>query len=204
MTRPKSVATVVLAFSMAVAAAGCGGDSTEAADDPSPTTSPTASTTSDGTSPGVTTEPTPSPETAAAKPPEAPKASDTAAGRRAFARFVVGTWGYALRTNDPQPLLVLSPKTKSCVGCPQLKSELLKREKQGWYVDFPGAEVEKADLKNAGATWTARMPVLIPESDSYNEDGTYRSTNRAHPKGSFEVEMRFEKGSFELVAFRVS
>ncbi|HZJ06928.1 MAG TPA: DUF6318 family protein, partial [Nocardioidaceae bacterium] len=170
----------------------------------SPTASPPSPTTSDDASAGVTAEPTPSPETAAAKPPKAPKGADTAAGRRAFARFVVGTWGYALRTNDPQPLLELSPKTKSCVGCPQLRSELRKREKQGWYVDFPGTEVEKADLNNAGSTWTARMPVVIPESDSYNEDGTYRSTNRAHPKGSFEVEMRFEKGSYKLVAFRVS
>lgn len=48
------------------------------------------------------------------------------------------------------------------------------------------------------------MSVAIPESDSYNEDGTYRSTNPAHPRDIFEVEMRYTSSGFELLSFRVS
>ena len=195
MVRTRAAA-VVLALSTTVAAAGCNGGTDNA--EPEPTPSPSATAT-----PEAAQSPTPT-QTATPEPPEAPEAADTRAAKKAFARYVVDTWGYALATNDPDPLVGLSPGKKPCVGCKELAAELRDRKKQGWYVDFPGAEVKEATIDQRAGKSLAQMTVSVPESDTYNDDGTYRSTNPGHPKGTFEVEMRFKKPKFELLSFRVS
>lgn len=195
------LAAAVLALSTAVAATGCSGEDSAAGEDASGSATP---------SPSVTAPVAPAPTEAAApetpeppEPPEPPKAADTRAGKKAFARHVLGTWEYALRNNDPRPLTGLSRGKKACGGCRQLRSELREREQQGWYVDLPPVEIEKTTVENIGGASLATMSVAIPESDSYNEDGSYRSTNPAHPDATFEVEMRHRKRGFELVGFRV-
>ncbi len=112
-------------------------------------------------------------------------------------------WGYALSTNDARPMLRLGPAGKPCGGCPRLRAELRQRAEQGWYVDFPGAEVRRNEVTTVSLGSTARMTVAIPESESYNGDGSYRSTNPAHPRTSFDVRMRFTDTGFQLLAFRV-
>lgn len=192
-------AAVVFTLATTLVAAGCNGGTDTSGTDATPSSSATPSP-EDSQSPSPTEAALPEPP----KPPEPPKAANTTAGKKAFARYVVDTWDYALLTNDPEPLLRLSPGKKPCVGCKQLESELKKRKKQGWYVDFPGAEVKDVEIDKRAGLSLAQMSVSIPESDSYNDDGSYRSTSPAHAKGSFEVEMRFQKRSFELVSFRLS
>lgn len=190
--------TAVLVLSLA-ATAGCSGDPEAPQAQGSSSSSVTASPSAPASPPESETAQPESPE-----PPKPPKAVDTNAGKKAFARYVTEAWGYALRTNDSAPLVRLSPQKKDCVGCRQLSNELAKRRKQGWYVDLPDVKVDKTEVRTTGNTSVAQMSVNIPESDSYHEDGSYRSTSQAHPKGKFEVGMRFVNGSFELVSFRVS
>ena len=41
-------------------------------------------------------------------------------------------------------------------------------------------------------------------NEAFNENGTYRSTNPAHPRSTFEVEMTYTVRRFRLEAFSVS
>ena len=188
-------AAVVLAISTGLAGGGCSADNTAAETDPTPSSSPT---TPEATPAAPATSPASVPD-----PPKPPKAADSSEGKKAFARHVVEAWGFALRTNNPEPVLQLSPKSRPCEGCQRLKSELRTRDRQGWYVEFPGAQVNKIDVESTGETSVATMSVALPESDSYNDDGSYRNTNPAHPNSSFEVKMRLTKGAFVLIAFSV-
>ena len=45
--------------------------------------------------------------------------------------------------------------------------------------------------------------MAIPESDSYQDDGSYRSTSPAHEDATFTVTMRLTKTGYRLVSFRV-
>jgi hypothetical protein len=136
-------------------------------------------------------------------PPPAPAPAKGADGQRAFARHVIDLWGFALRTNDVKPLVALGRGTP-CGGCAALQRELARRASQGWAVDFAGAQLRRMKLTKQGTVQVARATVDIPESDSFNTDGTYRNTNPAHPGATFEVQMRLAGGRYRLVAFTVS
>jgi hypothetical protein len=162
-------------------------------------------TASSGSSPSVATSTGPSPAAASeSETPAPPKARKGPAGQKAFARFVMDAWSWALRTNDASPLLDVSPSRRQpCDGCRALSRELAGRAKQGWYVDFPGLDVERTRLRRAGDTVVAVSRVSIPESDSYNDDGSYRSTSPAHEDATFTVTMRSTEAGYSLVSFRV-
>lgn len=183
--------------------AGCSGGSDDAASAPASSASPSPTTSS------ASAEPTPSPSpsrTPKPKPPEPPPAEDTPAGREAFARFVIDSWGYALSTNDASALLDLSPQSGPCEGCPELRDELQKRKKQGWYVDFPGAEVVKLQVTPGAqpGVQVARATIDVPRSTSYFKDGEVRNVNEAHKGADFEVQMRLDGKRYALLAYRVS
>lgn len=187
------VAALVTA-GIALTASGCSGG-----DQKPPAASATRSA-SPSTTPAPTAEPSPSPESL----PSAPKARRGAAGEKAFAQYVIDAWGYALRTNDAGPLLSLSSRKKPCEGCRLLESELEKRKKNGWYVDFAGAHVSRLTLTSKAGVIVANAVIDISESNSYNDDGSYRSTNPAHPRGTFQVRMRLVKKEYQLVSFTVT
>lgn len=174
----------------------CGDD--DAADEPA-----TASASSSTPTSSPTTTPAEPTATASPEPPKRPRSANTPRGRRDFAVFVVRSWGHALATNDAEVVTSLAPKGTACQGCRELRTELGKRKKQGWFVDFPGAEVDKVTA-SAGETpgvWVATARISVPESRSYFEDGTYRNDNAAHPKVDFTVRMRHQAGRFVLLAF---
>jgi len=83
-----------------------------------------------------------------------------------------------------------------------LRRELAEREREGWYVDFPGAEVGSITVRPGGqpATWIARAEVDIPASRSYFDDGTFRNDSEAHEGAAFEVAMSKDG---RLLGFRV-
>jgi hypothetical protein len=113
-------------------------------------------------------------------------------------------WGYALRTNDAGPLTRLAGK-KACGGCSALGRELDRRKKQGWVVDFTGLTVRTVSVaKQNGPEHVARATVDIPESDSYNADGSFRNTSPAHTGSKFVVRMRYADKHYLLVSFTVS
>ncbi len=145
---------------------------------------------------------------AAAQPPaapEVPKARKGSRGQRAFARYVMSAWSWSLRTNDAGPLLEVSPSRKQpCRGCRPLEKELAKRAEDGWYVDFPGLSVDRTRLRRDGTDVVATSKVDIPESDSFLEDGSYRSTSPAHRNATFTVRMRLSRGEYRLVSFGIS
>ncbi len=188
------VALVVAALGPAMLLGGCSGsDATPAAKDTA-----TSSPTSASTSPTTGAVPT------AGTPPSAPRATRGRAGEHAFARYVMDLWAYALRTNDAKPLSALALGKKPCGGCAALTRELGQRRTQGWTVDLPGVRVRKAKVTRQGDVQVVRAVVDIPQSDSYNADGTFRNTSPAHPGATFEVQMRMSDRRYRLVSFTVS
>ena len=201
LARRCAVAITTLLLSASLGA--CSGDSSEPSAS-EPTASDSESQTPSGSStpsPSPTTDSTPEP-----KLPKAPAAKDTEAGRQAFAEFVVERWGYALRTNDASALSDLSPRSGPCQGCKELESELKKRKKQGWYVDFPGARVGKVAVVagDEPGVHVATATINVPASESYFEDGELRNENEARKGAQFEVRMRLDGKRFVLLAFRVA
>jgi hypothetical protein len=186
---------LVLCASLAVT--GCSGGSDDSDKDkaePSPSSGASAS-------PSPTTaSPKPAPE----KPPAAPKAKRGKAGQKVFARHVMRLWGYGLRTNDAKPLVSLSPGKKQCRGCKGYARSLQQRRKHGWSVDFPGVSVHKVTVKKVGDDAYVKAKVDIPESDTYNRDGSFRNTNKAHNGAAFEMLVHFKKNRYQLLAFTVS
>lgn len=184
---------------MAAALAGCTGSSD--------TPDALPSTASSGSSPSAESSPSPSADSSASAvpdPPLPPKARKGPEGQEAFARFVMEAWSWSLRTNDASPLLEVSPSRKQpCDGCRTLDRELDARAKEGWYVDFPGLTVASTRLRPAGDTVVATAKVAIPESDTYQDDGSYRSTSPAHEDATFTVTMRLTKAGYRLVSFSV-
>jgi hypothetical protein len=196
---------------------GCSGDadSPDSSEEPTGQASGSTSAASASSSPSASSSASPgtdveaSAEPAAEQPPAVPKAKRGKAGQRRFAQHVMATWAYALRTNDAKPLVSLSPKGDACAGCDAFAAEMGKRRKQGWSVDFPGLAVRQVRLRAqetaAGVPVTyARARVDIPESDSFNADGSYRNTSAAHDDARFEVVMRFTGERYRLLAFTVS
>ena len=113
-------------------------------------------------------------------------------------------WGYGLRTNDPRPLVALSPRKKPCEGCKAWTTSLRQRRKQGWYVDLPALRIHKVVASKVGGNTYVRATVDIPQSDSYNRDGTFRNTNKAHNGAKFEMLLQFKNKHYQLLAFTVS
>lgn len=164
--------------------------------------------TSSAPTPTSTLTATPSP-TASVDPrdvrPVAPAARNTPEGRKAFARFVVASWGYALRSNDASAVTELGPK-RPCQGCRDLQAELARRKRQGWHVDFPGAELRSLKVTTqdkAEKVYVATARVDLPASRSYYDDGSFRNENPAHDNRRFTVRMRFQDKRFVLLEFRL-
>jgi hypothetical protein len=191
--RPTRLLLVVV-LGVALGLSGCSGGSD----------GPTSSSPSPSPSAAHSTPASPSASPAAEKVPRAPKAVRGRTGQKTFARHVMALWGYGLRTNDPRPLVSLSPRTKPCRGCTAFAASLRKRHKQGWYVDFVDVSVGKLSVKKVGDNTYAKAKVDIPESDSYNFDGSFRNTNRAHRGATFEVLMHYRAKRYRLLAFTVS
>jgi hypothetical protein len=191
-----AVATALLALGASVTGCSGGGDEAEQALRSSPTPSPSA------LEPSPSTSPSPSAEA----PPAAPSAAKGPAGEKVFARHVMDLWGYALRTNDARPLLAASVAGKSCGGCKPLAADLARRKQQGWSVDFSGVTVHgitvpRKQPKKGPVSATATVD--IPESDSFNDDGSYRNTNPAHAGVPFTVRMIYTMRGYRLVSFTV-
>lgn len=189
---------IAAALGPAILLGGCSDSgAAPAAEGTSPTS--TATDPARGAATGVAS-PVPTVET----PPAAPRAARGQAGERAFARHVMDLWAYALRTNDAKPLSALGVGTKPCGGCAALTHELGRRRTQGWTVDLAGVRVKKFRITRQGDVQVVRAGVDIPQSDSYNADGTFRNTSPAHPGATFEVQMRLTDRRYRLVSFTVS
>lgn len=132
--------------------------------------------------------------------PEPPAATDDRTGRVAFARYVLQAWIHALNTNDPQPLLDLGGG-RPCTGCGRLAGELAERTEEGWSVVLRDVRVSGAEVTRDGSRSRVRLSVAIPESTTVHDDGTFRSTNPAHPRSTFEVTMQPRGERFRLVGF---
>jgi hypothetical protein len=199
--RRHPVAVAAAALLLVGVPAGCGGD--EPAEDADASENPSA---------------TPSPDDQPAAEPAAEQAEveggapekprrlrDDQGSRRAFARHVVDSWTYALRTNQAAAVVRLGPKARPCQGCAELRTELRKRDRQGWYVDLPDVRVRSITVRpgEEPRTFVARARVDIPESTSYFEDGSFRNDNRARRNADFEVRMRLERNDYTLLAFRL-
>jgi hypothetical protein len=132
-------------------------------------------------------------------------AKDTVAARKAFASSVVARWGYALRTDDATAVTGLSPKNHPCQGCKDFATELGKRRKQRWYVDFPGAKVRSVTVSPSSAphTYLAHLKVDIPASRSFFRNGSFRNDNPAHRGATFDVRMAYSGKAYRLLAFQV-
>jgi hypothetical protein len=196
-SRRGSRTLVVLALCATVALGGCSGGS-----DPSSASSRSASASASPSASSTTEAATASPT--AARPPRAPKPTRGPAGQRKFARHVMAVWAYALRTDDAKPLVALSPQAKKCEGCKAFATSMKKRKKAGWYVALTGLDVRKITLKKVDDNVYARASVNVPQSDSYNSDGSFRNTNKAHRGATFEVLMHRGAKHFQLLAFTVS
>jgi hypothetical protein len=184
---------------LAAPLSGCSGDSPEAAATPSQSPTPSATSTSPSASPTPSATPTP-------KAPTPPRFAPGDKGRRAFAAYVVRSWGYALATNDASAVTRLSPsKKEQCRGCKELTAELARRAKQGWHVDFPGARIRRTTLASEGERILATTIADIPASRSYFDDGTFRNDNDAHRGAKFLIDLRIDgtakKREYVLLAF---
>jgi hypothetical protein len=184
---------------------GCGGGDAEPASAPgedATTTEASPSATvesSPGSSPGPVEQEQPD-------KPEEPRFRDNRAGKRAFVSYIIDGWGDALQTNDPSVLLDASGK-KPCRGCDTLRKELRERKKEGWYVQFPGADVRNVKFRRDGDVEVATARVNIPGSQSFFEDGTFRNDNKARKRVPFLLDIRADgrgkKRHWRLLAFSV-
>lgn len=156
-------------------------------------------------SPSTATSPSPTPvpeesATPEARAPQPPPAKNDRRGQTAFAKYVLQAWIYALNTNDPAALLDVSG-ARPCGGCAELVKELEKRDRQGWYVQLEGVRVTAVQVEPSRGSTRVVLSVAIPESDTFNADGSFRSTNPAHPRSKFEVTMAPTRNRFRLVSF---
>ena len=160
-------------------------------------------------SPSAAASPSPSPsadpsaDQGAASVPDPPRGRHDRATARRFAEYALQAWIHALNTNDAGALLRVSGD-RPCDGCAALRRELTRRERQGWYVALRDVRVRGADVVLAGRTARVRLTVDLPESQSLEKDGAYRSTNPAHPGSTFEVRMVHTRNRYRLTAFSLS
>jgi hypothetical protein len=182
--------------------AGCSGDSSKPSASASSTSTSATSSESSSPSPSASTTPAAEKPTRPAKPAFAPGDK----GHKAFAAYVVASWGDALRTNDATAVTGLSPsKKEQCRGCKDLATELKRRAKDGWHVEFPGASVKRTTLGREGDRILATTVADIPASQSYFDDGTFRNDNDAHRGAKFLIDLRIDgtakKRHYVLLAF---
>ena len=194
------LAALLLAVALSPALAACSGDSSKAAGTPSQTPSTS-------TSPSASVSPSPT-ETPTPQEPTRPAFAPGDKGQKAFAEYVVASWGYALSTNDATAVTGLSPsKKEQCRGCKELAAELRKRDNEGWHVAFPGASVRKTTLKREDDRILATTVADLPASESYFDDGTFRNDNEAHRGAKFLIDLRIDgqgkKQRYALLAFSV-
>jgi hypothetical protein len=201
--RPRLTGVLLAPALLAAGLSGCSDDSSEPAGKPSET--PTVSASSSASPPSPTTSPS---ATAPSEPerPTKPAFAPGDKGQKAFAEYVVASWGYALTTNDATALTGLSPSRKEqCRGCKELATELRGRAKEGWHVEFPGTTVKRTTLAREGERILATTVADIPASQSYFEDGTFRNDNEAHAGAKFLVDLRIDgegrKRHYVLLAF---
>ena len=205
MSRRRAARAPLAALATAVLVLGaCAGGEEPAADpgeaagasEASPSASSSA-TASESTSPSGSPGPS---------KPEEPRFRDNRDGKKAFVSYIIDGWGYALQTNDPSVLLDASGK-KACRGCDSLRSELRQREKEGWYVQFPGADVRSVKFRRDGPVEVATARVDIPSSQSFFDDGTFRNDNQARKRVPFLLDIRADgrgkKRHWTLVAFSI-
>lgn len=196
-------------LALGLLAAACGGDTERpgSASSPGAAASATTTATAGPSAPAdaASAPPAGSTSTAAARTtappvPSPPAATNDRVGRDAFARHVLQAWIYALNTNDPQPLLDLSG-AEPCDGCAELATELERRADEGWYVALDGVRVSGVELVAEGGAARAVMSVSIPESATFHEDGSFRSSNPGHPRSTFEVAMAHDGTRYRLTSF---
>lgn len=193
----RAVATGCLVIGLLAAA--CTSDA-----DPQASPSPTPSATASGLPSPSGVEPAEtSPTATPVVVPRPPRGGNDRAGRVAFAEYVLQAWIYALNTNDPEPL-VSAGGSRVCTGCRQLARELRTRDEAGWYVDLSGVRVSSRRIQASGRTARVVLSVSLPESTSYNDDGSFRGTNPAHPRSTFAVEMTRTARGFRLDSFSLS
>lgn len=195
------VAGVSLALAFLLAA--CGGDATEADDSTTVEQTPVAAATPTPTP----TQTGPPERSAPSLPTGAERLEDDRAGRAAFAEHVVEAWAYAIATNDPGPLLALSPRAQPCEGCRPLARELEQRSEEGWFVALDQVFVtDVAAPRRAAPRSPVRVTVTldIPATYALNDDRTFRSTNPSHDGATFEVEMAWRRGGFVLLAYSLA
>ena len=194
-------AIVAGCLALGLLTAGCSSDPDSTApppESPSMSPSPSASVPPDGEE-AATTSPSPS-ASPAASVPRPPRGANDRAGRVAFAEYVLQAWIYALNTNDPDPLVSASGQ-QPCTGCRQLTRELSTREKEGWYVELSGVRVSARKVDASGRSARVVLSTSLPESNTYDTDGAFRSSNPAHPRSTFEVEMTHTRRGFRLDSF---
>ncbi len=153
-----------------------------------------------GASPSPSARSTSNAPAAPPEVPQPPRTADDRRGRVTFARYVLQAWIHALNTNDARPLLDVSGD-RPCTGCELLAGELEQRAEEGWTVALQDVRVSGAEVTTEGARSRALLSVAIPASSTFHDDGTFRSTNPAHPRSTFEVTMRRERDRFRLVGF---
>ena len=154
-------AASALALVSLLAVAGCSGGSDDPQADPAGSPSPSSTP-----APSASATTASAQEQAAPRKPQPPKAANTTAGRRAYARFVMDRWAYALSTNDASAVTSLSAAGKKCEGCADLTKELAQRKKEATEKDCP----ECLSLIPAKATrckyCTAVLPPATPTAVS--------------------------------------
>lgn len=189
-----------MAAAALVLGACAGGDDDEAAADPSESPSASSASTSDfSPTPTVTEPPT-------AEMPRKPDFAGSAAGKRAYVKYIVEGWVYALNTNDPSVLLDESGK-KPCRGCGSLRKELAERKKEGWYVQLSGVKVRKVSFRRDEGREVATAVVDVPASQSFFKDGTFRNDSQAHRGAKFVIDIsadgKNKKRHWTLRAFSI-
>ena len=191
-------AIVTWCLALALAAAGCsGGEASQAHSDSTPSSGTSAGPRPDEASPGPSTG---REDGAVVEVPQPPAGRDDRRGRAAFAEYVLQAWVHALNTNDPQALLAVSGD-RPCGGCRQLAAELESRAAAGWSVALEDVRVASSRVRREAGTSRVLLSVSLPASDTFFEDGSYRSTNPAHPRSTFEVEMTYTDRRYRLDAF---
>lgn len=193
----RAVAAHLLAI--ALIAAGCSGDTDLDASGSGRPPSPAASSSGTATR-APSSSAAPSEAAVRRTVPRPPPARNDRRGRTRFARYVLLAWVHALNTNDPGALLDVSG-ARPCAGCRELQAELETRAREGWYVDLDAVHVTSARVREAGRTSRVLLSVSLPESDTFYDDGSFRSTNPAHPRSTFEVEMTYAGSRFRLDSF---
>lgn len=184
------------ALLVALVLAGCTGGATPTGAPASGTSGPSSSGTSDAATPDQAAT------TGTAGVPTPPSGPDTPAGRRAFARYVLQAWVYALGSNDAGPL-VSAGRRGRCGGCAALERELSRRADRGWSVALPAVAVRGSSQRRGGRTTSVTLDVDIPAGSTRFDDGRFRSSTPAHPGTRFVVEVARTPERFVLVSYGV-